>query len=135
MIDDEVKRFLSRAKGAAAEARVIPLDELRRSTPEAWGLVALRGRLRELSARRAAATPSPCACSRTSAAAPASSTHCGSKVRRGTELPAVAAQLVAVTDRAEVVLAILLESHREQLVPLADLVGPVAERHVQKDGV
>jgi recombination protein RecA len=56
MIDDEVKRFLARAKGAAAEARVVSLDELRRATPEPWGLAALRGRLVEVSARGASAT-------------------------------------------------------------------------------
>src|SRR2546423_4841174 len=58
MIDEEVRRFLSRAKGSAAEARVLSLDELRSAQPasEPWGLGALRGRLVELSARGASAT-------------------------------------------------------------------------------
>jgi recombination protein RecA len=58
MIGDDVKRFLARAKGAALDARVVPLDEIHRNEApvELWGLAALRGRLVEISARGASAT-------------------------------------------------------------------------------
>jgi len=60
MSNDDVRRFLANARprGAAAEAKVVSLEELvqtPRST-EVWGLPALRGRLVELSARGASAT-------------------------------------------------------------------------------
>lgn len=53
--------MLSRARGAAATARVLSLDELRErrgaeEVAEPWGLAALRGRLIELSGRGARAT-------------------------------------------------------------------------------
>ncbi|MGN6109088.1 MAG: hypothetical protein ACTHU0_28540, partial [Kofleriaceae bacterium] len=56
-----MREFLARARGAAATARVLSLDELgeRRGAEQAtesWGLSALRGRLVELSARGASAT-------------------------------------------------------------------------------
>jgi len=59
-MSDDVRRFLANARprGAAAEAKVVSLDELvqqPRST-ELWGMEALRGRLVELSARGASAT-------------------------------------------------------------------------------
>jgi recombination protein RecA len=62
-MSDEVKRFLASARGLAAEAKVMSLDELRARRgaddsheADAWGLGALRGRLVELSARGASAT-------------------------------------------------------------------------------
>jgi recombination protein RecA len=61
-MSDEVKRFLASARGLAAEAKVMSLDELRarrgaeEPDADAWGLGALRGRLVELSARGASAT-------------------------------------------------------------------------------
>jgi recombination protein RecA len=59
-MSDELREFLSRARGTAATARVLSLDELRarRGAEEAhepWGLAALRGRLIELSGRGARA--------------------------------------------------------------------------------
>jgi recombination protein RecA len=58
--DDDLARFLANARGTAASAKVLSLDELRaRRGNEAtgrWGLAALRGRLVELSARGACAT-------------------------------------------------------------------------------
>jgi recombination protein RecA len=57
---DELERFLANARGSAATAKVMSLDELRARRGEAseatWGLQALRGRLVELSARGASAT-------------------------------------------------------------------------------
>jgi recombination protein RecA len=58
---DELREFLARARGTAATARVLPLDELRglrgaEAVTEPWGLAALRGRLVELSGRGARAT-------------------------------------------------------------------------------
>lgn len=60
-MSDELRDFLSRARGAAATARVLSLDELRErrgaeEVAEPWGLAALRGRLIELSGRGARAT-------------------------------------------------------------------------------
>jgi recombination protein RecA len=60
-MSDELREYLARARGAAATARVIPLDELRtqrgaEDVAEPWGLAALRGRLVELSGRGARAT-------------------------------------------------------------------------------
>lgn len=62
-VSDDLREFLSRARGTAATARVLSLDELhtRRGdvdadAPAQWGLAALRGRLVELSARGATAT-------------------------------------------------------------------------------
>lgn len=62
-MSNELSDFLSRARGAAATARVLSLDELRARrdagaevAPEPWGLPALRGRLVELSGRGARAT-------------------------------------------------------------------------------
>lgn len=63
-MSDDLRKFLANARGRAAEARVLRLDELELQlgrpeiTPDAppWGLAALRGRLVELSARGAAAT-------------------------------------------------------------------------------
>jgi recombination protein RecA len=58
---DAVERFLANAaRGAAAAAKVLPLDELRAhrgrdAAATRWGLAALRGRLVELSARGASA--------------------------------------------------------------------------------
>jgi recombination protein RecA len=58
---DELERFLANARGSAATAKVMSLDELRarrgaESSEATWGLAALRGRLVELSARGASAT-------------------------------------------------------------------------------
>ena len=60
---DELDRFLAHARGSAQAAKVLPLDELRArrgattaAVDASWGLVALRGRLVELSARGATAT-------------------------------------------------------------------------------
>lgn len=58
-MSDELREFLARARGSAATARVIRLDELeqgRESVESPWGLASLRGRLVELSARGASAT-------------------------------------------------------------------------------
>lgn len=63
-MSDDLRKFLANARGSAAEARVLRLDdlELQLGRPEAasdaspWGLAALRGRLVELSARGATAT-------------------------------------------------------------------------------
>jgi recombination protein RecA len=60
-MSDELREFLARARGTAATARVLPLDELRglrgaEEVAEPWGLAALRGRLVELSGRGARAT-------------------------------------------------------------------------------
>jgi recombination protein RecA len=65
-MSDQLRDFLANARGTAATAKVMSLDELceRRGTAEVtseelagpWGLAALRGRLVELSARGAAAT-------------------------------------------------------------------------------
>ncbi|MDX2088796.1 MAG: recombinase A [Kofleriaceae bacterium] len=60
-VSDDLRDFLAKARGSAAMARVVRLDELERTrtheqpTP-LWGLAALRGRLVELSARGASAT-------------------------------------------------------------------------------
>src|SRR5262245_59057381 len=59
--DDDLKRFLANARGTAASAKVLSLDELdqRRGaeqTAARWGLGAIRGPLIELSARGAIAT-------------------------------------------------------------------------------
>lgn len=57
-MNDDLRELLAKAKGSAATARVLRLDEL--TTPvtdrDRWGLDALRGRLVELSARGASAT-------------------------------------------------------------------------------
>src|SRR5688500_18002408 len=58
---DELARFLANARGSAATAKVMSLDELRarRGGEDAetkWALATLRGRLVELSARGASAT-------------------------------------------------------------------------------
>jgi recombination protein RecA len=58
---DELERFLANARGSAATAKVMSLDELRarrgaEPSEATWGLAALRGRLVELSARGASAT-------------------------------------------------------------------------------
>ena len=60
-MSDELSDFLARARGTAATARVLSLDELRalrgaEEVAEPWGLAALRGRLVELSGRGARAT-------------------------------------------------------------------------------
>ncbi len=60
-MSDELERFLANARGSAATAKVMSLDELRarrggEQVDAAWGLAALRGRLVELSARGATAT-------------------------------------------------------------------------------
>ncbi len=60
-MSDELREFLARARGTAATARVLPLDELHAghgagAAAEPWGLPALRGRLIELSGRGARAT-------------------------------------------------------------------------------
>lgn len=61
MPSDELDRFLANARGSAATAKILSLEDLRaRRSDEAsqaqWGLAALRGRLVELSARGATAT-------------------------------------------------------------------------------
>jgi recombination protein RecA len=55
---DDLRALLSQAKGSAASARVMRIDEAGLVAPatERWGLDALRGRLVELSARGATAT-------------------------------------------------------------------------------
>lgn len=60
-MSDDLERFLANARGLAATAKVLSLDELRarrgaEQPDAAWGLPALRGRLVELSARGATAT-------------------------------------------------------------------------------
>jgi len=60
-MSDDLREFLARARGTAATARVLSLDELRalrgaEEVAEPWGLAALRGRLIELSGRGARAT-------------------------------------------------------------------------------
>src|ERR1043166_9287109 len=59
-MSDDLRELLAKAKGVAATAR-ISWDALHRASqgpaPDQWGLDALRGRLVELSARGAAATP------------------------------------------------------------------------------
>lgn len=60
-MSDDLREFLARARGTAATARVLSLDELRaqrggEESAEPWGLSALRGRLVELSGRGARAT-------------------------------------------------------------------------------
>jgi recombination protein RecA len=62
-MSDDLKQFLANARGTAATARVVSLDELRAQrgaidepAGEPWGLAPLRGRLVELSARGAVAT-------------------------------------------------------------------------------
>jgi len=60
-MSDELREFIARARGTAATARVLALDELRtlrgaEEVAEPWGLAALRGRLVELSGRGARAT-------------------------------------------------------------------------------
>src|SRR5262245_50004695 len=61
MSDGEMDRFLAAARGTAASAKVMWLDELRARRGHVdqearWGLAALRGRLVEVSARGASAT-------------------------------------------------------------------------------
>ena len=58
-MSDELRAFLARARGTAATAKVLSLDELcagQEVVVARWGLAAMRGRLVELSARGAAAT-------------------------------------------------------------------------------
>jgi len=61
-MSDELRAFLANARGTAATAKVLSLDDLRASrgeeapAGEPWGLGALRGRFVELSARGATAT-------------------------------------------------------------------------------
>jgi recombination protein RecA len=63
-VSDDLRKFLANARGSAAEARVLRLDDLQlqlgRPEPDVdaspWGLAAMRGRLVELSARGATAT-------------------------------------------------------------------------------
>jgi recombination protein RecA len=58
-MSEQLRDFLANARGTAATARVLTLDELRSRSVEAterWSLEALRGRLVELSARGASAT-------------------------------------------------------------------------------
>ncbi len=60
-MSDDLERFLANARGTAATAKILSLDELRvrrgaEHSDAAWGLAALRGRLVELSARGATAT-------------------------------------------------------------------------------
>ncbi len=59
-MSDDLREFLARARGSAATAKVIRLDDLARDQREGdnqpWGLSALRGRLVELSARGASGT-------------------------------------------------------------------------------
>jgi recombination protein RecA len=59
MPSDELDRFLANARGSAATAKILSLEELRARREQSsaqWGLAALRGRLVELSARGASAT-------------------------------------------------------------------------------
>jgi recombination protein RecA len=58
-MSDDLRELLAKAKGTAATARLLRLDELAPPESDArarWGLDALRGRLVELSARGATAT-------------------------------------------------------------------------------
>jgi len=57
-MSDDLRAMLTKAKGSAATARIVRLDEVRQASPEheRWGLSALRGRLVALSARGATAT-------------------------------------------------------------------------------
>jgi recombination protein RecA len=60
-MSDELDRFLAHARGSAASAKVMSLDELRarrgaESIETKWSLATMRGRLVELSARGATAT-------------------------------------------------------------------------------
>jgi len=63
-VSDDLRKFLANARGSAASARVLRLDDLQlqlgRPKVDAdaspWGLAAMRGRLVELSARGATAT-------------------------------------------------------------------------------
>jgi recombination protein RecA len=60
-MSDELERFLAHARGSAATAKVMSLDELRarrgaESVEATWSLATMRGRLVELSARGATAT-------------------------------------------------------------------------------
>ncbi|HSD89819.1 MAG TPA: recombinase A [Kofleriaceae bacterium] len=61
-MSEELDRFLANARGSAATAKILSLDELRArrgqedESAQRWGLSALRGRLVELSARGATAT-------------------------------------------------------------------------------
>lgn len=58
-MSDELREFLARARGTAATAKILSLDELRSGreiVTARWGLAAMRGRLVELSARGATAT-------------------------------------------------------------------------------
>ena len=64
-MSDELKRFLAHARGSAAAAKVLSLEELQTrrgrehdadEVATRWGLDAMRGRLVELSARGATAT-------------------------------------------------------------------------------
>lgn len=60
-MSSELERFLANARGSAATAKVMSLDELRarrggERVDAPWGLASLRGRLVELSARGACAT-------------------------------------------------------------------------------
>ncbi len=60
-MSQDFDRFLTNARGSAATAKIVSLDELRahrgaQQSDAAWGLAALRGRLVELSARGATAT-------------------------------------------------------------------------------
>jgi recombination protein RecA len=54
-VSDDLKEFLSRARGSAA-VKIAPLEQSNVLALPGWGLPALRGRLVELSARGAAAT-------------------------------------------------------------------------------
>jgi recombination protein RecA len=62
-MSDQLREFLANARGTAATAKVVSLEELRSQRggdgdrePVGWGLAALRGRFVELSARGASAT-------------------------------------------------------------------------------
>jgi recombination protein RecA len=63
-VSDDLRKFLANARGSAASARVLRLDDLVRLGPSPevdadaspWGLAAMRGRLVEISARGATAT-------------------------------------------------------------------------------
>ena len=56
-MSDDLRDLLAKAKGVAAAARILRLDELASPTEhERWGLDAMRGRVVELSARGASAT-------------------------------------------------------------------------------
>ena len=60
-MSNDLERFIANARGTAATAKILSLDDLRahrgaEQSDAAWGLAALRGRLVELSARGATAT-------------------------------------------------------------------------------